>query len=186
MAPGEHPRPEAVERRPEVVILATGGTIAGTAESATQPGYAAARLAIGDMIAGVPGLHALAAIRGEQIASVGSQDMTFAIMITLANRINALLGDRTVQGVVVTHGTDTMEETAYFLNLTVNSRKPVVLTGAMRPFEFRDTDAFQNVFEALLACRLLPPGVYVSMHSKVLRFPGVRKNRDSLTFVKPV
>jgi len=87
--------------------------------------------------------------------------------------------------VVIAHGTDTLSITGEVLhrefpNLTV----PVILTGAMRPYEFRDSDAQQNVTEALLACRLAPPGVYVAMHNRILRFPGVVKDRTSLNFVK--
>lgn len=138
-----------LKNQPHVVILATGGTIAGTAESGTQAGYASGQVTIAAMIEAVPGIAELADIRGEQIANVGSQDMTFAIMIGLANRINELLADDALSGVVVTHGTDTMEETAYFLNLTVKSKKPVVLTGAMRPATAVSADGPLNLYNAV-------------------------------------
>ncbi|NOX57637.1 MAG: asparaginase [Planctomycetes bacterium] len=87
--------------------------------------------------------------------------------------------------VLVVHGTDTLEQTGDVLYEGLNDiNRPIILTGAMRPFEFRDTDAYQNIYESLIACRLLTPGVYCVMHSKVLQFPGVTKNRDSLTFEK--
>jgi len=89
------------------------------------------------------------------------------------------------EAVLIIHGTDTLAQTGDMLcELLGDLVRPVVLTGSMRPFEFADTDAYQNVVEALLACRLLSPGVYVAMHSKVLRFPGVRKDRGLRTFVR--
>jgi len=86
--------------------------------------------------------------------------------------------------VIVLHGTDTLEATGELLCAESGDfGVPVILTGAMRPYEFRDTDAVQNVTEALLAARLLEGGVYVVMHNRVLRFPGVTKDRQALTFV---
>lgn len=88
-----------------------------------------------------------------------------------------------VDAVLVVHGTDTLSETGELLHRGLPGvRKPVILTGAMRPYEFRDTDAFQNMTEALLACRLATPGVYAAMHNQVLRFPGVVKDRTRMTF----
>ncbi len=87
--------------------------------------------------------------------------------------------------IIILHGTDTMSETGELLNKELGDlRIPVILTGAMRPYEFRDTDALQNVTESLLAARLVSPGVYVVMHNRVLRFPGVVKDRENLTFAK--
>ncbi len=89
----------------------------------------------------------------------------------------------TSDAVVVVHGTDTLSKTGELLHRELDELEfPVILTGAMRPYEFRDTDALQNVTEALLAARLLDPGVYVVMHNRVLRFPGVFKDRQALTF----
>jgi L-asparaginase len=88
-------------------------------------------------------------------------------------------------GIVILHGTDTLADTGEFLHEKCAPLEiPVVLTGAMRPYEFRDTDAAQNVTEALLASRLLDPGVYVAMHNRVLKFPGVKKDRQAGTFVR--
>ena len=93
---------------------------------------------------------------------------------------------REAEAVVILHGTDTLTETGDLLERELDPlATPVILTGAMRPYEFRDTDALQNVTEALFAARLVPPGVYVAMHNRVLRFPGVVKDRDRLTFCKP-
>ena len=87
--------------------------------------------------------------------------------------------------IVILHGTDTMAETGELLSRELTDlRIPVILTGAMRPYEFRDSDALQNVTESLLAARLVLPGVYVVMHNRVLRFPGVVKDRETLTFVE--
>jgi len=134
---------------PNVVILATGGTIAGAAASGTQAAYTSGAVTIDAMLAAVPGIKDLANIKGEQISNVGSQDMTFAIMLTLAKRINVLLAQNDVDGIVVTHGTDTMEETAFFLNLVVKSEKPVVLVGSMRPSTAVSADGPLNLYNAV-------------------------------------
>jgi L-asparaginase len=134
---------------PNIVILATGGTIAGSAATGTQAAYTSGAVTIDAMLAAVPGIRELANIKGEQISNVGSQDMTFDIMLTLAKRINALLAQQGVDGIVVTHGTDTMEETAFFLNLVVKSEKPVVLVGSMRPSTAVSADGPLNLFNGI-------------------------------------
>ena len=136
-------------KAPNIVILATGGTIAGAAATGTQAAYTSGAVGIDAMLAAVPRIKDLADIKGEQISNVGSQDMTFEIMIAIARRINALLATSDVDGIVVTHGTDTMEETAYFLNLVVKSNKPVVLVGSMRPSTAVSADGPLNLFNAV-------------------------------------
>jgi len=137
------------KKLPNIVILATGGTIAGAAATGTQAGYTSGAVTIDAMLAAVPGIKDLAAVKGEQISNVGSQDMTFEIMLTLAKRINVLLAQNDVDGIVVTHGTDTMEETAFFLNLVVKSDKPVVMVGSMRPSTAVSADGPLNLFNAV-------------------------------------
>jgi L-asparaginase len=139
----------AQTRKPNVVILATGGTIAGAAATSTQAGYTSGAVTIDAMLTAVPGIRDLANVRGEQISNVGSQDMSFDIMLTLAKRINELLAKGDVDGIVVTHGTDTMEETAFFLNLVVKSDKPVVMVGSMRPSTAVSADGPLNLYNAV-------------------------------------
>ena len=134
---------------PNVMILATGGTIAGAAASGTQAGYTSGAVGIDTMIAGVPGIRDLADIKGEQISNVGSQDMSFEILLQVAKRCNELLAGNDVDGIVITHGTDTMEESAFFLNLTVRSDKPVVLVGSMRPSTAVSADGPLNLYNAV-------------------------------------
>ena len=139
----------ALAAKPNVTILATGGTIAGAAATGTQAGYTSGAVTIDAMIAAVPGIGDLATIKGEQISNVGSQDMSFDIMLKVAKRCNELLAGKDVDGIVVTHGTDTLEETAFFLNLTVKSDKPVVLVGSMRPSTAVSADGPLNLYNAV-------------------------------------
>src|SRR5688572_1923180 len=127
------PQSEVKASLPEVVVLATGGTIAGAAASDVQAGYTSGQVGVEQLLAAVPQAKKLARLRGEQVANIGSQDMNDKVWLKLANRVNEILANPDVAGIVITHGTDTIEETAYFLNLVVKSRKPVVLTAAMRP-----------------------------------------------------
>jgi L-asparaginase len=137
------------KKLPNIVILATGGTIAGAGATGTQAAYTSGAVTIDAMVAAVPGIKDIANIKGEQISNIGSQDMTLQIMLTLAKRINALFAQNDVDGIVVTHGTDTMEETAYFLNLVVKSDKPVVLVGSMRPSTAIGADGPLNLYDAV-------------------------------------
>jgi L-asparaginase len=131
------------------VILATGGTIAGAAATGTQAGYTSGAVGIDTMIAGVPGIIDLANIKGEQISNVGSQDMSFDILLKVAKRINELAKSPDVDGIVITHGTDTMEESAFFLNLTVKTDEPVVMVGSMRPSTAVSADGPLNLYNAV-------------------------------------
>ena len=137
------------KKLPNVVILATGGTIAGAAATGTQSGYTSGAVTIDAMLQAVPGIKELANVKGEQISNVGSQDMSFEIMLKLASRINELAPTAGVDGFVITHGTDTMEETAYFLNLVVKTDKPVVLVGSMRPSTAVSADGPLNLYNGV-------------------------------------
>ena len=138
------------EKLRNVVILATGGTIAGTAAAATQvAGYTAAKVPVEQLIDAVPDLKKVANVKGEQVAQVASESMTNDIWLKLAKRVNVLLAQPDVDGIVITHGTDTLEETAYFLNLVVKSAKPVVLVGAMRPSTAMSADGPFNIYNGV-------------------------------------
>lgn len=135
-------------QKARITILATGGTIAGAGD-ASDYGYKAGAFKVEDLIKAVPQLKDLAQLKGEQVASIGSQDMNDRVWLDLAARSNALLSTAEVDGIVVTHGTDTMEETAYFLNLVVKSDKPVVLVGSMRPATAISADGPANLYDAV-------------------------------------
>ena len=134
---------------PNVVVLATGGTIAGAASSDVQAGYSSGQVGVQQLLAAVPQAKKLAHLTGEQISNIGSQDMNDEVWLKLATRINAILAKPDVSAVVITHGTDTIEETAYFLNLVVKSRKPVVLTASMRPSTALSADGPLNFYNAV-------------------------------------
>lgn len=134
---------------PRVIVLATGGTIAGRADPHAAYGYAAGQVTGAQLIAGVPELARSAAVRVEQIANVGSQDINEAIWRALAARIRQIIDGDEAEGIVITHGTDTLEETAFFLHLVLPAAKPVVLTGAMRPSDAPDADGPANLRAAV-------------------------------------
>jgi len=139
--------PAASQQRPRVVVMATGGTIASTTDPAT--GALVAALTGEDLVRAVPGLDSIARVEVEQVANVGSFDMTPEIWRRLLQRVDAVLAEPDVSGVVVTHGTDTLEETAYFLDLTVASPKPVILVGAQRAPTYPDSDGPRNLLNAV-------------------------------------
>jgi L-asparaginase len=180
--------PEAA--RPRIVIVATGGTIAGTAESTTAAGYQSAAVAVDVLIAAVPQMKRFADVRGVQVSSVGSQDMNDERWVTLATEVNRLLAQPDVDGVAITHGTDTMEETAYFLNLVVKSDKPVVLIGSMRPSTSLSADGPLNIYNAVGVAsdeRATGRGVLVVANDDIHGARAVTKRHttDVETFVSP-
>lgn len=137
------------QEKPRIVILATGGTIAGAALKPTDAGYKSGAVGVDTLIAAVPQLKEIAEVSGEQIASIGSQDMNDEVWLKLAKRVNELLASPDVDGIAITHGTDTLEETSYFLHLVTKSDKPVVLTGSMRPSTAMSADGPLNIYNCV-------------------------------------
>ncbi|WP_256378637.1 asparaginase domain-containing protein [Nordella sp. HKS 07] len=130
--------------KPRIMILATGGTIAGAQASQAQYGYKSGAFNVEDLINAVPQMKDLADITGEQIVNIGSQDMNDEVWLKLAKRLNEVLAQSDVDGVVITHGTDTLEEK--FLDLVVKSDKPVVMAGSMRPATAISADGPMNLY----------------------------------------
>ncbi|HKW02219.1 MAG TPA: type II asparaginase [Vicinamibacterales bacterium] len=181
----------AQARKPNVTILATGGTIAGAAATGTQSGYTSGAVGIDTMVAAVPGIKDLANIKGEQISNVGSQDMSFDILLKVAKRINELAKSADVDGFVITHGTDTMEESAYFLNLTVKTDKPVVMVGSMRPSTAVSADGPLNLYNAVGVAvdpKAKGRGVLVVMNDQIHGAHSLTKTSttDVQTFMSPL
>jgi L-asparaginase len=137
-----------------IVILGTGGTIAGRAASASDNiGYTAAQVGVGELLAAIPALAQAGTVLTEQVAQVDSKDMSFAVWAKLATRVGHYLAQPEVQGIVITHGTDTLEETAFFLQSLLGPAKPVVLTCAMRPATALVPDGPQNLLDAVAVAR---------------------------------
>ena len=159
-----------------VVILATGGTIAGTAaDPADTVGYRSASLGVAALVAAVPPLRALP-LEAEQLAQIDSKDMEFAVWQRLARRAAFHLARPEVAGVVVTHGTDTLEETAYFLHRVLAPAKPLVLTAAMRPATALQADGPQNLLDAVTVARSAgAAGVLAVLAGTVFGAEGLRK-----------
>ena len=141
----------SLEAKPKIRIIATGGTIAGVSSTSASSAYTAGQVGIQTLLDAVPQILNLAEVDGEQLVNIGSQDMNDEVWLKLAKRVNQLLNEEGYDGVVITHGTDTMEETAYFLNLTVKSDKPVVLAGSMRPSNAISADGPANLYNAVAA-----------------------------------
>jgi L-asparaginase len=160
---------------PRIRVLATGGTIAG-AQATGARGYKAAAFSIDALIAAVPQLATLAQLEVEHVAAIGSQDMEDATWLKLAARAQATLDEPDVTGVVITHGTDTMEETAFFLNLVIRSDKPIVLVGAMRPATAMSADGPMNLYN----------GVAVAVHPDVRGRGVLVVANDEIHFAREV
>jgi L-asparaginase len=171
---------QRAEEHFRIAILTTGGTIEKTYDE-TDGSLRNVRSVLEELLRALrlPDLETTHV----SVMSKDSLDMTLDDRQTILAQVSS--ASSTHDAVVVIHGTDTLEKTGEHLVQGLGQPKvPVVLTGAMRPYEFRDTDALQNVTESLIAARLLPPGVFVVMHGRALAFPGASKSRERRTFVR--
>ena len=172
-------------RLPSIVILATGGTIAGAGASSTAIGdYQAAKVSIEALIKAVPELKNVANVSGEQIFQIASGNITNEHWLKLAKRVNELLARADVDGIVITHGTDTIEETAYFLNLVVKSSKPVVIVGSMRPSTAISADGPINIYDGVVLAasqEAVGKGVLVALNDQINGARDVTKTNTSNT-----
>lgn len=169
----------ASAKKANVVILATGGTIAGAGASAANSAtYQAAKVPVDKLLASVPELGNLANVRGEQVFQIASESITNDNLVKLAKRVSALSKQADVDGIVITHGTDTLEETAFFLTLTVHTSKPIVVVGSMRPGTALSADGALNLYDAV-ATAASPTsagkGVLVTMNDEILSGRDVTK-----------
>jgi len=175
---------------PRIIVLATGGTIAGQASNRAAIGYDAGKVSGAALVAAVPGLDKLATISAEQISSIGSQDMNDGVWFTLAHRISDIFAKNEADGVVITHGTDTMEETAFFLSSVLNTSKPVVLVGSMRPSTAISADGPANLYEAVEVAaspQATGRGVMVVLNDTIQSARFVQKSNTTSvqTFISP-
>ena len=166
--------------KPNVVILATGGTIAGAGASALNSAtYAAAKVGVDKLIAGLPELATVANVRGEQVFQVASESLTNDNLLTLAKRVSALAKQADVDGIVITHGTDTVEETAYFLTLVERTSKPIVMVASMRPGTALSADGALNLLDAVAVAGsqdAVGKGVLLAMNDTIESGRDVSKN----------
>ena len=163
-----------------VVVLATGGTIAGAGASATNSAtYTAAKVPVDKLLAGLPELANLANVRGEQVFQIASESFTNDNLLTLAKRVSQLVKQADVDGIVITHGTDTLAETAYFLSLTVATDKPIVVVGSMRPGTALSADGALNLLNAVSVASSTDAkgkGVFVTMNDEINTARDVNKD----------
>src|SRR5258706_6972919 len=170
---------QAQQSLPNIVVVGTGGTIAGQAKSAASTAsYSVAVVKVDELVSAIPELAKVANVRSEQVAQIGSKSMTDAIMLKTARRVNELLQQPDVDGVVVTHGTDTLEETSYLLHLTVKSTKPVVFAAAMRPGTALSADGPLNLYNAVVLAgskEAVGKGVLVCMDDNIFTARDIAK-----------
>jgi glutamin-(asparagin-)ase len=153
--------PYRMKDKPNIVVIGTGGTIAGRGASAVDTSsYACSVLAIDEILSAIPGVSSLANLSAEQLLQAGSENFNEQHLLMIGKRVSEVLKNDTVDGVILTHGTDTIEETAYFLHLTLKSVKPVVVVGSMRPPSAMSSDASLNLYDAIAVA------IHPSSHGK--------------------
>jgi L-asparaginase len=184
-----HAQTQSNAAKKSVRVLATGGTIAGAGQ-ASGSSYKAGVVPIGDILRAVPGLNDIANVSAEQVANVGSYDVDEALWLRILERVRTALASSEISGVVITHGTNTLEETAYFLNLVLPSSKPVVLVGSMRPGTSVSADGPQNLQDAVRVASAdisRGHGVMVVMNDTIFEPTSVTKmdNRRVNAFEAP-
>lgn len=135
--------------KPTIALLATGGTIAGVGNTSSALDYSAGVLSANDLLELAPEIADIANIKAFQIANIDSKDMTDTILLDLARKTSEVLADSSIDGVVISHGTDSVESSAYFLHLVIKSTKPIVITGAMRPSTAICYDGSKNLYSAI-------------------------------------
>jgi len=162
---------ETQNKLANVVVLATGGTIAGAGASAANSAtYQAAKVGVEQLIAGIPELSKLANVRGEQVMQIASESITNDNLLQLGRRVAELADSKDVDGIVITHGTDTLEETAYFLNLVEKTDKPIIVVGSMRPGTAMSADGMLNLYNAVAVAsskEARGKGVLVTMNDEI-------------------
>ncbi len=172
----------SAQKLPKVIILATGGTIAGKGATPDRAAYESGKIPVEDLLIAIPSISKLVDVNGEQISNVASSNISIEIWMKLAKRINEIFTNNEADGIVITHGTDTQEETAYFLSLTIRSDKPVVLTGSMRPSTAISADGPKNLYDAILvaaAPQSKGRGVVQSFNEMIYDAKNVTKTNTS-------
>lgn len=176
--------------KPHIQIVATGGTIAGAQGNTAQAGYKSGVFDVQRLIDAAPQMKDLADVTGEQLVNIGSQDMNNEVWLKLAKRVNELVKRPDVDAVVITHGTDTMEETSYFLSLVVRTQKPIVMVGSMRPATSLSADGPMNLYEAVAVAantKARDRGVLVVLNDQIYFARDVEKQNTTAldTFKSP-
>jgi L-asparaginase len=168
--------------KPNIIILATGGTIAGSGKSSSEAAYTSSQISIEQIIVNIPELTNIANVSGEQFSQIASQNSDNDFLLKLAKRINEILAKSDVDGIVITHGTDTLEETAYFLHLTIKSKKPVIIVGSMRSSTSISADGPLNLYNAVGVCadkNSKAKGVLVVLNDEIYSARDVTKIHTS-------